>query len=124
MVGGVQRDEAADAPDEQLSGYDINDVAAWLDTSVLSNPQNDAPDVPPDSPFDSMANREDELEALKALHRVHFVQKVPETRPLQDTVKTYSDISLDAQIYVRKVVNRFPSLPPGQALCECQREKG
>lgn len=54
----------------------------------------------------------DELEALKSLNRVHFAQKVPETRTLQDAVRTYSDMPLDAQICLRKIVDRYPSLPP------------
>lgn len=112
-VGNLHQEEVEqEPPEKELFGYDSTLVSAWLDTSVTAATPGATPDNSLDSPVESVSRRRDELEALKSLNRVHFVQKVPETRPLQDTVETYSDMTLDTQIYLRKVVDRFPSLPP------------
>jgi hypothetical protein len=109
-----EEEEEVNDPDvDQDLDYDPSLINAWLDHSVLPAAPNAARHSPvSDEASESVLRQQEEAEALNSLTRVQFIQKRPETRPLQDTVETYSDMPLDAQIYLRKIVDRFPTLPP------------
>jgi glycerol-3-phosphate cytidylyltransferase-like family protein len=84
-------------------------MEAWLNASAFPTPSaatravNDA-----EANNDVLRQEQQDLEVLKS---VHFVSLVPETQPLSDKVKDYQDLNLDAQIHIRKIVDRFPRLP-------------
>ncbi|KIW92183.1 uncharacterized protein Z519_07167 [Cladophialophora bantiana CBS 173.52] len=85
---------------------------AWLNFSVMPahepQPQSSISDA-----LEAVAQQtRQERKDIEVLKRVHFVSKVPESQPLKDTVKEYQDMPLDAQIFLRKVVDRFPQIPP------------
>jgi hypothetical protein len=103
----------SEQPDQDLFGYDCGSIATWLEHSVIATTPGDIRQEPADLGTQSYVSRQqEEFEALKTLNRVHFTQKVPGTKPLKDTVKTYSKLPLEEQIYFRKIVDRFPTLPP------------
>ena len=81
---------------------------AWLETSAI-------PDEQALPPSDSHEKGDTELHReewdIEKLRRVQLTAAV-ESKPLTDTVAEYQELPLDTQIYVRKVVDRFPDLPP------------
>lgn len=100
----------------QLPSIDWNSGAsgmvAWLNTSAAPAHEGDALGLRPDT-FQAEAKRlQQERKDIECLVRVHFVSTVPESQPLRDVVKEYQAMPLDAQVYVRKIVDRFPTLPP------------
>jgi hypothetical protein len=78
-------------------------TSALPSTDLLSNGDND----PVKAEVDQQRQERKDLEALK---RVHFTSSAPGTPPLRDRVKEYKEMPLDAQVHVRKVVDRFPNL--------------
>lgn len=85
---------------------------SWLNFSVMPahepQPQSSISDT-----LEGLAQQtRQERKDIEALKRVHLVSKVPESQPLKDTVKEYQDMPLDAQIYLRKVIDRFPQMSP------------
>jgi glycerol-3-phosphate cytidylyltransferase-like family protein len=84
-------------------------MEAWLNASAFPTPSTAAQAVDnAEVNNDLLQQEQQDLEALKS---VHFVSLVPETQPLSDKVKDYQDLNLDAQIHIRKIVDRFPKLP-------------
>jgi hypothetical protein len=113
MNDAPDHDSDSEQPEKDLFGYDSGSIATWLEHSVIATTPGGIRQEPADLGTQSYVSRQqEEFEALKTLNRIHFTQKVPETKPLRDTVKTYSKLPLEEQIYFRKIVDRFPTLPP------------
>ena len=87
-------------------------MAAWLNSSVVPSHEGEHPGVKSDTFQAETEQLRQERKDIESLVPVHFVSTVPETQPLKDTVKKYQAMSLDAQIYVRKIVDQFPTIPP------------
>ena len=93
---------ALDAP----AGTSVMD--AWLQTSANTTDQI----LPPlDDTLHEHADLQRERNDIEQLKRVQLTTTT-ESKPLTDTFTEYQDLPLDTQIFVRKIVDRFPDLPP------------
>lgn len=100
----------------QLPSIDWNSgtsgMAAWLNSSAIPDHGIETQFPASDTykaESDQFRQARKDIEALK---RVQFVSTVPKTQPLKDTVKEYQAMALNAQIYVRKIIDRFPKIAP------------
>ena len=88
------------------SGTSVMD--AWLQTSA--NPSDQL--LPPlDDTQNERADLHREQKDIEQLKRVQLITTT-ESKPLTDAVAEYQDLPLDTQVFVRKIVDRFPDLPP------------
>lgn len=95
----------------ELSSGDqpMNSVESWILDSVVSMQE---PASIEHNEFETeLQQMERELEDPKYLKRVQFTCLTAEAQPLYKSQPDYAHMSLDKQIYLRKIVDKFPTLP-------------
>ena len=99
----------------QLPSVDWNSgpsgMAAWLNSSAAPAHDSEYFGPDPDTFQMEIEQLQQEQRDIESLRRVHFVSTIPESQPLNATVEEYHAMPLDTQIYVRKIVDRFPTAP-------------
>ena len=99
----------------QLPSVDWNSgpsgMAAWLNSSAAPAHDGEHFGPNPDTFQLETEQLQQEKKDIESLRRVHFVSTIPESQPLRDIVEEYQAMPLDTQIYVRKIVDRFPTVP-------------
>lgn len=102
-------DDVVPAAPSMLS---LNDAASglerWLDTSALPMQE---PAATEKGEIDETQQAQKELQDLTKLQRVHFTALAAETKPIVHAVPSYRHMPLESQIYLRKIVDKFPALP-------------
>lgn len=83
-------------------------LEAWLNTSAM--PTNERPPEK-DEYEQALELRMREIQDLKSLKRIHFIELAPETKPLVQSLPQYRQMPLESQVYVRKIADKFPALP-------------
>lgn len=82
---------------------------AWLNSSAM--PMNEPPSPVQDEYQEELDLRRREAQDLQTLKNVHFVALASETKPLVQSHPPYRQMSLEAQVYLRKIADKFPALP-------------
>lgn len=99
----------------QLPSIDWNNgtsgMTAWLNSSAAPAHEGEHLGLKSDAFQAETEQLQQEWKDIECLTRVHFVSTVSESQPLRDIVNEYQAMPLDAQVYVRKIVDRFPTLP-------------
>ncbi|KAL9607524.1 MAG: hypothetical protein Q9167_007564 [Letrouitia subvulpina] len=113
LSNGTLQIWTSDSP--QLPSVDWNSgssgMVAWLNSSAAPLHESEHPDLLTNAFRAEAEQLQQEQKDIESLRRVHFVSAVPESQSLTNIVKDYQDLPLDAQIYVRKIVDRFPKIP-------------
>lgn len=74
-------------------------------------PTNESPSVEQDELQHDAQQRQPELQDLQNLQKVHFIALARETRLLTLSIPQYRKMPLEAQIYLRKIADKFSALP-------------
>ncbi|KAK5089656.1 hypothetical protein LTR70_006535 [Exophiala xenobiotica] len=87
----------------------LTGLEAWLAQSAM--PMTEPPLSEQDELQQDIQQRQRELRDLQSLQKIHFVALAPDTKPLTLAIPQYRKMPLEAQIYLRKIADKFPALP-------------
>lgn len=96
--------------DGQVYGSELSGIERWLNSSVL--PEKESLSAQQDQFAKETMQQRREKDDLNKLKRVIFVATEQPTKPLNKTVPKFDQLPLELQIYTRKILDKFPALPP------------